>query len=82
MPEDCAPLVVFLASEAAATITGQAIGIGGDRLSLWSHPAEIVSELREGGWSAEEIAERWSEAFAPAEQSYGIEFAELDLDGG
>ena len=81
MPEDCAGLVVFLASAAGAAITGQAIGIGGDRLSLWSHPAEIVSELREGGWSAEEIAERWSATFAPAEQSYGIEFSELDLDG-
>ena len=40
MPEDCAPLVVFLASDAAAGMTGQAIGIGGDRLSLYSHPAE------------------------------------------
>ena len=44
-PEDCAPLVVFLASEAAAGVTGQAIGIGGDRLSLYSHPAEIAHEL-------------------------------------
>jgi NAD(P)-dependent dehydrogenase (short-subunit alcohol dehydrogenase family) len=81
MPEDCAGLVVFLASDAAAAVTGQCIGIGGDRLSVWSHPAEIVSELREGGWSAEQIAERWSEAFAPAEQSYGIVFSELDLGG-
>jgi NAD(P)-dependent dehydrogenase (short-subunit alcohol dehydrogenase family) len=81
MPEDCAGLVVFLASDAAAAVTGQCIGIGGDRLSVWSHPAEIVSELREGGWSAEQIAERWSEAFAPAEQSYGIVFSDLDLGG-
>ncbi|MGD0384746.1 MAG: SDR family NAD(P)-dependent oxidoreductase [Solirubrobacteraceae bacterium] len=78
LPEDCAGLVVFLASEAAATITGQCIGIGGDRLSLWSHPDELVFELREGGWSAEQIAERWPAAFAPAQQSYGIEFAPLD----
>ena len=34
MPEDCAPLVVFLASDAASEITGQAIGLGGDRLTL------------------------------------------------
>jgi NAD(P)-dependent dehydrogenase (short-subunit alcohol dehydrogenase family) len=82
MPEDCAGLVVFLASDASAAITGQCIGIGGDRLSLWSHPAEAVFELREGGWSAEQIAARWAEGFAPSEQSYGIEFAELDLEGG
>ena len=58
-PEDCAPLVVFLASEAGAGVTGQAIGIGGDRLTLYSHPAEVAFELREGGWSAEEIAVAW-----------------------
>ena len=51
MPEDCAALVVFLASDAAASVTGQAIGIGGDRLSLYSHPAEVAAEFREGGWT-------------------------------
>ena len=38
--EDCAGLVVFLASDRAADVTGQCLGIGGDRLSLWSHPTE------------------------------------------
>jgi NAD(P)-dependent dehydrogenase (short-subunit alcohol dehydrogenase family) len=80
MPEDCAGLVVFLASDAAAGVSGQAIGIGGDRLSVWSHPAEIAFELREGGWSAEAIAERWDAVAAPALQSYGMEFAEIDLE--
>ena len=81
MPEDCAGLIVFLSSAAAAGVTGQCIGIGGDRLSIWSHPAEAAFELREGGWSAEQIADGW-DALAPALQSYGIEFAELDLDEG
>jgi NAD(P)-dependent dehydrogenase (short-subunit alcohol dehydrogenase family) len=81
MPEDCAGLIVFLASQAAAGITGQCIGIGGDRLSIWSHPAEAAFELREGGWSAEQIAEGW-DALAPAMQTYGIEFSDLDLDAG
>jgi NAD(P)-dependent dehydrogenase (short-subunit alcohol dehydrogenase family) len=80
MPEDCAGLVVFLASAAGAGVSGQAIGIGGDRLSVWSHPAEVAFELREGGWSAEAIAERWDEVIAPALQSYGMEFAELDFE--
>ena len=75
-PEDCAPLVVFLASEAAAGVTGQAIGIGGDRLTLYSHPAEAAFELREGGWSAEEIAVAW-QGFEP--QPYGVRLPELDL---
>ena len=81
MPEDCAPLVVFLASDAAAQISGQAIALGGDRLALWSHPDELVVELRDGGWSAEQIAEVWPEKFAAAQQRYGIEFSDLDLEG-
>ena len=78
-PHDCAGLVVFLASAAGGHINGQCVGLGGDRLSLWSHPQEIVVELREGGWSAEQIAERWPEAFAADHQSYGIDFADVDL---
>ncbi|RKQ92152.1 3-oxoacyl-[acyl-carrier protein] reductase [Solirubrobacter pauli] len=74
--EDCAPLVVYLASDAAAGITGQALGIGGDRLSLYSHPAEAAFELRDGGWTAEAIAAA-VEDFEP--QPYGVRLPELDL---
>lgn len=76
MPSDCAPLVVYLASDASAGVTGQALGIGGDRLSLYSHPAEIAFELREGGWTADAIADAVA-AFAP--QPYGVRLPELDL---
>src|SRR5258706_11172257 len=41
LPEDVVPLLIFLASDEAKNITGQCIGIGGDKLSLWSHPQEI-----------------------------------------
>ncbi|TNC26987.1 SDR family NAD(P)-dependent oxidoreductase [Amycolatopsis alkalitolerans] len=58
-PEDAAGLVAFLASDAAAEITGQAIGIGGDRLSLWSHPQQVAAAYADGGWSADAIAEVW-----------------------
>ena len=81
MPEECAPLVVFLASDAAAGVSGQSVGLGGDRLALWTYPEEAVMRLREGGWSAEQIAEVWEREFAPAQQRYGIEFSDLDLDG-
>jgi NAD(P)-dependent dehydrogenase (short-subunit alcohol dehydrogenase family) len=77
MPEDCAPLVVFLASAAAAGITGQAIGIGGDRLSLYSHPEELAFELRDGGWTAEQIAAAWEGSFSP--QPYGVRLPALEL---
>jgi NAD(P)-dependent dehydrogenase (short-subunit alcohol dehydrogenase family) len=75
-PDDCAPLVVYLASDAAAGVTGQALGIGGDRLSLYSHPSEIAHELRDGGWTADAIAE----AVAAFEaQPVGVRLPELDL---
>lgn len=74
--DDCAPLVVYLASDASAAVTGQAIGIGGDRLSLYSHPAEAAFELRDGGWTADAIAAA-VEAFEP--QPYGVRLPELDL---
>jgi len=78
-PADCAPLVVWLVSEAGAAVTGQAIGIGGDVLTLYSHPAEARVELREGGWTPEEVALAWEEVLAPLAQPSGIELPELEL---
>ncbi|WP_238364040.1 SDR family NAD(P)-dependent oxidoreductase [Mesobacterium pallidum] len=71
-PEDIAPLVVFLASEAGRKVTGQCIGIGGDRLALWSHPAELRVDTRSGGWTAEAIAAAWPELTEGALQPFGI----------
>jgi NAD(P)-dependent dehydrogenase (short-subunit alcohol dehydrogenase family) len=75
-PEDVAGLVVFLASPAAAGITGQVIGLGGDRLALWSHPAEQAVAFADGGWSAEAIAEAWPKEFAGHLQPVGQHFPE------
>jgi NAD(P)-dependent dehydrogenase (short-subunit alcohol dehydrogenase family) len=69
-PDDVAGLVVFLASDEAAGVTGQAIGAGGDRISIWSHPSEVVTELREGGWTADALAEAFPTAFAPHLQAF------------
>lgn len=78
-PADSAGLVVFLASAAADGISGQAIGIGGDKLSLWSHPTEVASAFSEGGWSAESIAEAWSTTVGPSSQSVGLDLPPLTL---
>jgi NAD(P)-dependent dehydrogenase (short-subunit alcohol dehydrogenase family) len=76
-PQDAAGLVAFLASDAAAGITGQAVGIGGDRLALWSHPAETVVEFADGtGWSADAIAGIWPDKFAAAQQTVGQQLPE------
>jgi NAD(P)-dependent dehydrogenase (short-subunit alcohol dehydrogenase family) len=71
VPQDAAGLVVFLASKESDGISGQAIGIGGDRLSLWSHPQEVASAYRDGGWDADAISEAWGSLSTQA-QSVGI----------
>ena len=73
-PDDIAPLAVFLASDAASSVTGQCIGIGGDRLSLWAHPTEKRFEIMPGGWSAESIAACWETNFAAEREDVGIKF--------
>ncbi|HZM78668.1 MAG TPA: SDR family NAD(P)-dependent oxidoreductase [Candidatus Limnocylindrales bacterium] len=71
LPHDAAGLVVFLASAFSGSVTGQAIGVGGDRLALWTHPAEVAVAYQEGGWDAERIAEAWP-ALARYIQQVGI----------
>lgn len=70
--EDVAGLIVFLASDASAGVTGQAIGIGGDRLALWSHPAEKAVAFADGGWTADAIAESWQAGVGAEPETYGI----------
>lgn len=70
-PEDAAGLVAFLASDAASEITGQCIGIGGDKLSLWSHPQQVAAAFRDGGWSGDAIAEAWQSTVGAELQSVG-----------
>lgn len=72
-PEDVAPLFTYLASDAARSVTGQCIGIGGDRLSIWSHPQEIATGISPGGWNADAIAADWDTLFADHIQTVGID---------
>ncbi|WP_405453953.1 SDR family oxidoreductase [Streptomyces achromogenes] len=71
-PEDVAGLVVYLASDAAASVTGQCVGIGGDKLALWSHPQEVATAYRDGGWTADDIAAAWPVSVGREPQTYGI----------
>lgn len=75
--EDVAGLIVYLASDASAGVTGQAIGVGGDRLSLWSHPTEIRSAFMDGGWSADMIAEAFESTVGEVQETYGIPAPQL-----
>lgn len=71
-PDDCAALVPFLVSDAARGVTGQCIGLGGDRLSLWSHPQEVAVAYADGGWTPESIATVWHASIGREPQSVGI----------
>jgi NAD(P)-dependent dehydrogenase (short-subunit alcohol dehydrogenase family) len=75
-PDDAAGVVAFLASDAAASISGQVVGVGGDRLTLWSHPAEQAIAFHDGGWDADGIAAAWPGQFAPHQQPVGQQFPE------
>ena len=72
--EDVAPLIAYLASDASAGITGQCIGIGGDRLSVWAHPVEAAHALAPGGWTADGIATALGGELSAALQTVGIAF--------
>jgi NAD(P)-dependent dehydrogenase (short-subunit alcohol dehydrogenase family) len=77
---DVGGLIAYLASDAAANITGQAIGVGGDRIQLWSHPEPILSEYQDGGWTAAALDARFDDLFAGRQQSVGEKFPELPAE--
>jgi NAD(P)-dependent dehydrogenase (short-subunit alcohol dehydrogenase family) len=60
-PEDVAPLVVFLLSDAAKEVTGQVYTAVGGRIAVWNQPVEVRSMTTEGRWTPEQIAERFDE---------------------
>jgi NAD(P)-dependent dehydrogenase (short-subunit alcohol dehydrogenase family) len=74
--DDVAGLVAYLASDAAADVTGQAIGVGGDRIQLWSHPEPAATAHHEGGWTYEALDVGFADAIGPL-QSVGESFPPL-----
>ncbi|WFE20602.1 SDR family NAD(P)-dependent oxidoreductase [Solwaraspora sp. WMMD937] len=75
--DDVAGLIAFLGSDAAAGVTGQVIGVGGDRIQIWTHPEAALTAYREGGWSFDALTAAWPTQFADALQSVGERFPEL-----
>src|SRR2546425_8190530 len=52
-PEAIAPVVAFLASDRAAHVTGQVIGVRGNQVTLFSHPAPLRQVTSREPWTAE-----------------------------
>ncbi|WP_425860817.1 SDR family NAD(P)-dependent oxidoreductase [Arthrobacter sp. TWP1-1] len=75
--DDVAGLIAFLASDEAANITGQAVGAGGDRLQLWTHPEAAATEYRKGGWGYADLVENFGKLLGDKLQGYGEELPPL-----
>lgn len=73
---DVAGLITYLASDAAHEVTGQAIGIGGDRIQLWSHPVPVATSYNDGGWTAADLDEKFADAVGDL-QTVGESFPPL-----
>ncbi len=62
-PEHIAPLPVFLASDAAASVSGQIFAARSNEIYLFSQPRVVRSVHRDGGWTPTAIAQTALPAF-------------------
>ena len=62
-PEKIAPMAVFLASDAAAGVTGQIFSVRGNEVFLMSQPRPLRSLHRDGGWTPRTLADQMLPAF-------------------
>ncbi|MFB6250383.1 MAG: SDR family oxidoreductase [Halobellus sp.] len=65
-PENVAPLVAYLASEASAGITGCTLYAGGDRVGVLSDPAMEAVGVEPAGWTLDSLAAHFREDVAAA----------------
>lgn len=65
-PEKVAPLICFLASDAAQSVTGQIFAIRANEIFLYSHTRPIRSVHRSEGWTPQSIADHMYPAFKPS----------------
>lgn len=60
-PEDVAPMVCYLISDAARDVTGQIYTVNGGRIAVWNQPVEVREMRKDGRWSVDEITARFDE---------------------
>lgn len=82
-PENVAPLFAYLVSDEAKWITGQVIGLGGERLSLWQHPREKLIMTQTGGFDLDAVRRAIPATFKGRMEPYGpgaTEYHEIDFE--
>jgi NAD(P)-dependent dehydrogenase (short-subunit alcohol dehydrogenase family) len=67
-----APLVVFLASEAAAYVNGQILGRTEYSYSIFQHPKQVAWMWRDGGWTPEQLAAEFDKNLGQHLQPVGM----------
>lgn len=65
MPENMAPVVAFLGSDAAQGLNGQIVGARGNELYLYSHLKPFRDMRNDAGWTAGWLGENLAQAWAP-----------------
>jgi NAD(P)-dependent dehydrogenase (short-subunit alcohol dehydrogenase family) len=67
-----APLVAFLASEAASFVNGQVLGRTGYAYTLFQTPRQVAAMWQEGGWTPDEVAAHFHEVLGQHLQPVGM----------
>lgn len=67
VPEDIAPLVVWLASDDAANVTARTFQVQSGKISLYSEPVEQKTLIKVGRWTIDELF-----AFMPTTLAAGL----------
>jgi NAD(P)-dependent dehydrogenase (short-subunit alcohol dehydrogenase family) len=70
-PDNIAPIVGYIASEASDWLTGQVVGARGYEVQLYNKPAPIRHVVSDGPWDPERLAELVERTFKPAVSQNG-----------
>src|SRR5206468_5434564 len=69
-PENVAPMVAYLASDAAADITGQVFYVQGGLVQLYQGWTPVAESQKDHRWTPSELAERVGELFEDRPTAY------------